>query len=129
MEGNYNIEIYNKRLHFKLCVKRKITVLCSDSATGKTTLINMIGEFNESGGQTGIHIECSKKCIVLNGQDWRDKLNRISNSIVFIDNWNEFISSKEFIEAIQNTNNYYVIATRIKLKALEYDTINNSLIQ
>ena len=36
MTGKYDIEIYNKRVHYHLTVKRNITVIQGDSATGKT---------------------------------------------------------------------------------------------
>ena len=34
MTGKYDIEIYNKRVHYHLTVKRNITVIQGDSATG-----------------------------------------------------------------------------------------------
>ena len=39
MTGKYDIEIYNKRVHYHLTVKRNITVIQGDSATGKTELL------------------------------------------------------------------------------------------
>ena len=42
MTGKYDIEIYNKRVHYHLTVKRNITVIQGDSATGKTELLRMI---------------------------------------------------------------------------------------
>ena len=35
MTGKYDIEIYNKRVHYHLTVKRNVTVIQGDSATGK----------------------------------------------------------------------------------------------
>ena len=42
MTGKYDIEIYNKRVHYHLTVKRNITVIQGDSATGKTELLRMM---------------------------------------------------------------------------------------
>lgn len=39
MKGNYHIVVQNNRLRYELDVKRNITLICGDSATGKTTLL------------------------------------------------------------------------------------------
>lgn len=44
MKGKYHIVVQNNRLRYELDVKRNITILRGNSATGKTTLINMIQE-------------------------------------------------------------------------------------
>ena len=48
MRGKYSIEIYNNKLHYQFEVKRNITIIQGNSATGKTTLINMIAGNNFS---------------------------------------------------------------------------------
>ena len=48
MTGKYDIEIYNKRVHYHLTVKRNITVIQGDSATGKTELLRMISDYELS---------------------------------------------------------------------------------
>lgn len=40
MVGKYDIEVYNKRVHYFLTVKRNITILQGNTATGKTELID-----------------------------------------------------------------------------------------
>lgn len=42
MRGRYHIIVQNKRLRFEFDVKRNITIIRGDSATGKTTLYMMI---------------------------------------------------------------------------------------
>lgn len=42
MKGKYHIVVQNNRLRYELDVKRNITIIRGDSATGKTTLLNMI---------------------------------------------------------------------------------------
>lgn len=46
MRGKYSIEIYNNKLHYQFEVKRNITIIQGNSATGKTTLINMIADYS-----------------------------------------------------------------------------------
>lgn len=42
MTGRYRIIVQNRRLHYALEIKRNITIIQGDSATGKTTLIDML---------------------------------------------------------------------------------------
>ena len=49
-----------------------------------------------------------------------EQLSGISDCIVFIDEGNEFITTVDFADKIQKTDNYYVIVTREALPALPY---------
>ena len=91
-----------------------------DSATGKTTLVEMIREYEELGPDSGIELQCEKDCVVLSGRQWEKQLSNLSQSVVFIDEGNAFTASKEFAAAIQKTDNYYVLVTREGLETLPY---------
>ncbi|MBQ6995691.1 MAG: translation initiation factor 2 [Lachnospiraceae bacterium] len=119
MIGAYRVVVSNKYLKYEFNIKRNITVIKGNSATGKTTLIEMLREYNEE-EDSGITVQCDKKCVVLYGKDWDKKLLEITDSIVFIDESGRFTKSTDFANAIQNTNNYYVIVSREKLSALPY---------
>ena len=54
------------------------------------------------------------------GRDWKYILPSIENSIVFIDEDNDFLRTLEFAEAIRHSSNYYVIVTREGLAYLPY---------
>lgn len=120
MKGSYQIKVSNKRVKYDITVNRNITIIQGDSATGKTTLIGLIQDYENEGKSSGVHLECEKDCKILAGKDWQDKLEDIHDSIVFIDEGNKFITSEDFAGAIKGTSNYYVIITREDLKALPY---------
>lgn len=120
MRGKYAITVKNRRLQYKFSIERNITVLRGDSATGKTTLIDMIASYQQNGEASGITINCEKTCTVLTGLRWQENLPLIYDSIVFIDEGDKFVLSEEFAKAIKNTDNYYVIATRASLFNLPY---------
>lgn len=42
MRGQYHVIVQNKRLRYEFDIKRNITIIRGDSATGKTTLYSMI---------------------------------------------------------------------------------------
>lgn len=120
MRGKYKVIVQNKKIKYEFEIRRNITVIRGDSATGKTTLVDMIREYYENGEDSGIVLNSEKECAVLEGRNWRTQLQSIAGSIVFIDEGNEFVSSKDFAAEIQKTDNYYVIVTRESLATLPY---------
>ena len=42
MKGKYKVIVQNNRLHYELEIRRNITIIQGNSATGKTTLVNML---------------------------------------------------------------------------------------
>ena len=61
-----------------------------------------------------------KECVILSGRKWENDLKVIQDSIVFIDEGNEFVFTDEFAAIIKNTDNYYVIVTREGIPSLPY---------
>ena len=120
MRGTYEVKVSNVNVSFTLELERNITILSGDSATGKTTLIEMLRDFEESGRSSGVTVHCKRPCRVLTNADWEYRLNGIRDSIVFLDEGNSFVKSEAFARAIQNSSNYYVIVTRESLHQLPY---------
>ena len=120
MKGKHRIVVSTKRLKYEFELRRNLTIIQGDSATGKTTLIDMIRDFVNNPSGTPVEINCDKKCYVLEGALWKEQLAGISDSIIFIDEGNEFIKSTDFAQEIQQTDNYYVIVTREALPSLPY---------
>ena len=120
MKGTYRVVVSTKRLKYDFVIRRNITIIQGNSATGKTTLVDMIREAVNNPSGASVDLLCDKKCFVLDGTLWKEQLTAVSNSIVFIEEGNEFIKTIEFSKFIQNTDNYYVIVTRESLPTLPY---------
>lgn len=120
MRGNHTITVYTRRLHYHFTLHRNITIIKGNSATGKTTLVEMVREYEENGPDSGISLNCDKECRVVGGRAWKAVLGTIHDSIVFIDEDNAFLPSNEFAETVKNSDNYYVIVTREGLPNLPY---------
>lgn len=121
MKGIYSITVQNKRIRYQFELKRNITVIRGDSATGKTTLIDMIQEYYEEGEESGIFLQCDKECAVISSnRRWKQELAGVEDSIVFIDEGNKFVFDIEFASYIKSTDNYYVIVTREGIPTLPY---------
>lgn len=120
MKGKHRVIVSTKRLRYDFEVRRNLTIIKGDSATGKTTLVEMIRDYVNNPSGAPVELHCDKKCYVLEGALWKDQLAGIEDSIVFIDEGNEFIKTTDFAGEIQKTDNYYVIVTREALPALPY---------
>lgn len=53
MKGKYHFRVKSKRAMFEFTIRRNITVLKGDSATGKTTLLHMLYEYLRVGRESG----------------------------------------------------------------------------
>ena len=120
MIGKYDIELYNNKVHYFLTIKRNITMLQGNSATGKTELIRLIGDYEANGVSSGITMICDVKCTVLTSIDWELRLSRLKQHIVFIDETVSFLKTKRFAELVNGSDNYFVIVTRDELSQLPY---------
>ncbi|MDO5426074.1 MAG: Fis family transcriptional regulator [Eubacteriales bacterium] len=120
MKGKYKVVVQNNRLHYEIDIKRNITVIQGDSATGKTTLINMLRQAENLGISSGIDVICEVPCRVLEGINWKMILQNSSGNIFFIDEENAFMNSEEFAGMVKRSDNYFVLVTRENLYNLPY---------
>ena len=120
MKGIHKVVVGAKYLKYEFELRRNLTIIRGDSATGKTTLVDMIRTHMNDGESGPVTLNCDKSCYVVEGNLWKGQLDNIQDSIVFIDEGNEFVKTKDFARAIQQTDNYYVIVTREGLPALPY---------
>ncbi len=120
MKGKYHIAVQNNRLRYELDVRRNVTIIRGDSATGKTTLINLLEQAAALGEDSGVEVICERPCRTLGGNDWKLVLPNLHDQILFLDEENRFVKSQEFAEAVKASSNYFVIVTREDLPNLPY---------
>ena len=120
MKGSYHIIVQNNRIKFEFDIRRNITIIRGDSATGKTTLMELIETYDRLGEESGIAISCSRKCKTLNNSNWEDVISNNSEAIIFIDEDTKVIKTQDFAKKIKSSDNYYVIITRENLPNLPY---------
>ena len=118
MKGKYHIIVQNSRIKFEFDIKRNITIIRGDSATGKTTLMNLIETYERLGEESGILVSCEKRCKTLNNSNWETVIKENRDAIIFIDEETKVITKKEFAVAVKESGNYYVIITRENLPNL-----------
>lgn len=120
MWGEHQVVVRNNKVQIKLTVRRNLTILQGNSATGKTTLLELIDAFDELGAASGVVVNCDVPCKVLSGKNWLRDLREIKSSIVFIDEDGAFMRSREFAHEAKNSDNYYVLVARESLPQLPY---------
>ena len=120
MKGSHRIIVESKKVKYDFVIKRNITILTGDSGSGKTVLIDLIRDYRRYGSDSGVFLSCDCECRTIDNEDWERQIEEISNSIIFIDEGNRFLTSKRFAELVQQSDNYFVLATREKLATLPY---------
>lgn len=120
MKGKYSVFVQNNRLRYEFTISRNITIIRGDSATGKTTLLDLLNAYDRDGDSSGVLLKCYVPCVVVGGQRWEENLQFIHNSIVFIDECNRFVKSEDFAICVKESDNYFVIVTRDDLPNLPY---------
>ena len=120
MKGKYKVIVRNNKLHYEFEIKRNITIIQGDSATGKTTLINMLRQAENLGESSGVDVLSNVPCRILEGVSWKLILQNTSGTIFFIDEENAFINTEEFAAEVRGSDNYFVLITRENLYNLPY---------
>ena len=124
MKGSYWFKAKSKKVLFEFSIRRNITVIKGDSATGKTTLLRILYEYLRIGRQSGYAVSTNASYYVYIrdevGRDWKDALYPLKNTVIFIEENNEFVFTKEFASYVKESGNYFVFVTRAPLKMLPY---------
>ena len=85
MKGIHKVVISTKYLKYEFDLRRNLTIIRGDSATGKTTLVDMVRTHMNDGDSGPVTLNCDKSCYVVEGNLWKGQLGNIQDSIVFID--------------------------------------------
>lgn len=54
MRGLYEIVLSSRRVKYEMTIRRNLTIVKGDSATGKTTLVEMVAEYERNGAESGV---------------------------------------------------------------------------
>ena len=124
MHGKHHVIAETAGLKYSFEIRRNITIIQGDSATGKTTLIELLADYKRLGPGQGITISSDVPVYVYTGDNtnWKHELEIVSGSLVFIDEDYTFIFTREFAEYLPTTDNYYIFITRKPIYQLPYST-------
>lgn len=121
MVGVQHVKISNERVIFEFDLYRKVTIIRGDSATGKTTLYDLVAQHNrEAGNPSKLVVQSTKKCHAF---AWAasSTLENLTDSIIFIDEQSvQKRNHKRLAKMISNSDNYFVIISRDDIKTIPY---------
>lgn len=123
MKGMHKFIVSNRFVKYDFTIKRNITVIQGDSATGKTVLLNMLESYSMDPENSGVEVLCDVPVFVYRSvgtAHWRNILKINEGSIVFIDEYYDFVTTNEFSEYVEHSDSYFVIVTREDMENLPY---------
>lgn len=135
MKSSHRVIVESRKVKYDFVIRRNITILTGDSGTGKTVLIDLIRDYRRYGSDSGVFLSCDCECRTIDNEDWERQIEETSGSIIFIDEGNRFLTSKKFAMLVQNSDNYFVIATRenyqcfhtVYRKFMDFVSLENSM--
>ena len=83
MKGIHKVVVGTKYLKYEFELRRNLTIIRGDSATGKTTLVDMIRTHMNDGESGPVTLNCDKSCYVVEGIFGRDNLT-IFRTVLFL---------------------------------------------
>ena len=120
MRGSHHVVVQNRRVRFEFTVRRNVTIVRGDSATGKTTLMSLVEAYDRLGDASGVEVVCDRRCVAVNNANWEAVLAGTSSCIVFLDEDVSAAKTPEFARRVRESDNYYVIITREDLPDLPH---------
>lgn len=124
MRGRYKFVVSSNKVKYEFELRRNITILKGDSATGKSTLLEMMNDALVYGRNSGYTVAAEVGYFVYLRDDpnitWQERLRMNRDAVIFIEEGNNFVKSDEFSMLLQELGNYVVIVTRDKISALPY---------
>lgn len=86
--------------------------------------MNMMYEYLLNGRESGFTVSTNAKYYVylrdMPGRSWQETFEPLKNTVIFIEENNNFIFSREFAEYVLSSGNYFVFISRSPLKMLPY---------
>lgn len=120
MIDHVKISDYENNLEYILNLESRITIITGASATGKSTLIRYIENYNKD-SYNAIKIESEKELIHLTPVMVRNKFELNEDTIYFMDEGDN-VKSKEYFTLVNDTRYKFVIITRdVSYPSISYD--------
>lgn len=104
------LEVADRRISFELVLRRKVTVIRGNSATGKTVLWDMI---NRSKINPAVSIHCTRPVYALHDLvSCQSDLDALSGSVLIVDEDSPLYLNREFMNSVLDYNIWIVFITR-----------------
>lgn len=121
MNGIHNIRVRTNKVEYNLDIKRNVTVIKGNSGTGKSTLVEMINLEKTIGKASGVFIKCDVPITIIDRRsDWKSTLSNNKPEILLVDEGQDIVNDKKFVDLFYKSGKYIIIISRQKLTYFEY---------
>lgn len=104
------ISIKSPNINYELQIENKLTIITGLSASGKTTLINLINEYNSENNVAEVDLELPM--YIINSNIWENPELFNTKAFYFIDEDMEFLKTPTFFKNILNSKGYFIVVGR-----------------
>lgn len=123
MKGKYFIEVWNKKVRFRLDVDRQVSIIRGDSSTGKSYFVELLKQFF-SKDNYGVKLKTDFKSIRVytefNQDMLKAHLDTLDNTLFVIEEDVTYVKSTEFSHKVKGSNNYFIIINRDDFPSIPY---------
>lgn len=120
MNGAHDVLVSSGKIQYRLHIRRNITIIRGDSATGKTALISYILRAMDP-QDISVDLQCDVPVLAVTPtEDWHHRIENTKNSIIFFDEDCRFVSTERFASIALRSTNYFVIISRYDFPMLPY---------
>lgn len=125
MTGTVTIDIKDPDVHYKLTLKRNITIIAGDGASGKTTLFNLVWDSVRRAKQLRISMTVNPSDVSVFSLDvyrWQKTLKDATGTktVFVVDEDFEPLTSTEFASLVKSSGCYFILMTRRKLSGIPH---------
>lgn len=122
LNGKHILRVKTPLCSYKIELERNITILTGDSGIGKTSICRAIRKYNRTEGKCDISVisDCNVEIVEDTYKTASLIIKSVNNSIIIIDEGNEWLRSDEFASIVRGSTNYFVIISRDPLYNLPY---------
>lgn len=127
MKGKYFIEVWNKKVKFRLDIDRQISVIRGNSSTGKSYFVQLVQTFY-SKSFTGVKLKTDFKNISVytkvNSRYLEEDLKKYRETLFILEEDIAFARTKEFAEYVKGSDNYFILVNREDFPYLPYSIMS-----
>ena len=113
MKGVKRFVVKARNVTYDITLKRNVTYVIGDSATGKTYLCSLLQKYNKNPVSSGISVDASCKVeTIYDEKEWEHNITHSVNTIFVLDEDVSFVETERFAEIVKHSSNYFLLFQR-----------------
>lgn len=119
MKGVKRFVVKARNVTYDITLRRNITYVIGDSATGKTYLRSLLWEYVKNPESSGISVDANCKVETMyNEKHWEYYITHSDDTVFVLDEDASFVETERFAEIVKHSSNYFLLFQRKPLVTL-----------